>query len=308
MALLGMRAVARGLGAVAPGLAAAWAERLFLTPRRPRRSRTAEAVLAEGRRRFVELEGEQVAVWSWGEGPRVLLVHGWSGYGGQLTAFVAPLVAAGFSVVTYDAPGHGLSSGKLSSLPSMARVVAAVAKATGGPYAVVAHSLGAAATAVAMRDGLKVERAVFLSPPADPRSAVKFFAKMLGLSERVARRMQERVEARVGQRMRDLVLPNFVPLLKVPLRIFHDVGDREVPLAAGEAVARAWPGARLIVTDGLGHHRILYAQGVVAQAVEFLAEGRRQEAGLGAELSATGTVAPRSALRLVQGGAVARAG
>src|SRR5689334_7045818 len=86
----GMRAVGRGLGAVAPGLAAAWGERLFRTPRRTRRSRTAEAVLARGQQRVVKLAGEQVAVWSWGEGPRVLLVHGWSGYGGQLTAYVEP--------------------------------------------------------------------------------------------------------------------------------------------------------------------------------------------------------------------------
>ncbi|WP_164001182.1 alpha/beta hydrolase [Pyxidicoccus caerfyrddinensis] len=303
MALMGVRATAKGLGAVAPGLAAAWAERLFLTPQRTRRSRTAEAVLAQGQQRVLKLGGEKVAVWSWGEGPRVLLVHGWSGYGGQLTAFVAPLVEAGFSVVTYDAPGHGVSSGRTSSLPEMADMVARVGRATGGPYAVVAHSFGAAATAVALRDGMRMERAVFISPPSDPRWGVKAFGKTVGLSEDVQRRMAARIEARFDMRLRDLALPHFAPLLQVPLRIFHDVGDREVPLEAGEAVARAWPGAKLTRTEGLGHHRILYAPEVVTPAVSFLAEGRPSNAWPAPELLASASAAaPRGYLRMVHGG------
>jgi pimeloyl-ACP methyl ester carboxylesterase len=277
LARMSLRALARTLGTVAPEWASQWAEKLFFTPRRTPPSRTARAVLDQGQQRFLELCGERVAVWSWGEGPRVLLVHGWSGYGGQLTAFVAPLVAAGFSVVTFDAPGHGLSSGRFSSLPDMARIIRAVAKATGGPHALVAHSFGAAASALAMRDGLSVERAVFLSPPADPRKAVAFFAKELALPRRVLTRMVERLEARVGK-LEDFVVPDFAPSLKTPVRIFHDVGDEEVRLEAGEAIARAWPGATLVRTQGLGHYRILYTPAVVSEAVGFIAESRPQNA------------------------------
>lgn len=301
--LIVARGLATGLGAVAPWAATVWAEKLFFTPRRPRRSRTAEAVLARGQQRVLKLGGEKVAVWSWGEGPRVLLVHGWSGYGGQLTAFVAPLVEAGFSVVTYDAPGHGASSGSRSSLPEMADMVARVGRATGGPYAVVAHSFGAAATAVAVRDGLKVERAVFISPPADPRWGLADFAKTVGLPEGVKQRMAARMEARFDIPLRDLALPNFVPFLKVPLRVFHDVGDREVPFQSGEAIARAWPGAKLTRTEGLGHYRILYAPEVVKPAVDFIAEGRPRNAWPAPELLATATaVPPRGLLRVVHGG------
>jgi len=297
MQRLGMRAVLGSAGVVAPGWVARWAERRFLTPMRPRRSRSSEAVLARGQPRMLALRGEQVRVWSWGEGPRVLLVHGWSGYGGKLSAFVAALVEAGFSVVTYDAPGHGRSSGRTSSLPEMAEFVADVARATGGPYAVVAHSLGAAATAVAMRNGLKVGRAVFVSPPSDPRGGIRAFSRYLGLPDGVWMRMEARIEARFGVRLRDLALPHFVPLFRrVPLHVFHDVEDREVPLAAGEAVVEAWPGARLTRTQGLGHHRILYAPEVVRQAVAFLAEGKPESLRHEVAEAVTG---PRAPLRLV---------
>lgn len=122
-------------------------------------------------------------------------------------------------------------------------------------------------------------------------------------------RMEQRIEAHFSVRLRDLALPNFVPLLgRVPLQVFHDVGDREVPLAAGEAVAQAWPGARLTRTQGLGHHRILYAPEVVSQSVAFLEEGKPETAwadvGLlasaSASASASAHTASRAPLRLVR--------
>ncbi|MFP2928132.1 alpha/beta fold hydrolase, partial [Pyxidicoccus sp. 3LG] len=151
-----------------------------------------------------------------------------------------------------------------------------------------------------LKDGLKVERAVFLSPPADPVGGIRAFARMLGLSEDVWKRMAARIEKRFDVRLKELVLPNFAPLLDVPLRIFHDVGDREVPLVSGEAVARSWPGAKLTRTEGLGHHRILYAPEVVTPAVAFLAEGRPSNAWPVVELLASVPPA-RGMLRMVHG-------
>jgi pimeloyl-ACP methyl ester carboxylesterase len=272
-----LRATGFTLGTWAPDWAARWAEGLFFTPQRTPPSRRALQVLEQGQQRFLELCGERLALWSWGEGPRVLLVHGWSGYGGQLTSFVAPLVAAGFSVVTFDMPGHGLTSGRQTSLPEMARVIREVGRATGGPHALVAHSFGAAASALALREGLSVKRAVLVAPPADPRKALAFFTRETALPERAAARLRERIHARVGP-LEDYVVPSFVPSLRVPVRIFHDTQDAEVSVEAGEAIARAWPGATLVRTQGLGHHRILHTPAVIAEAVHFIAQSRPRDA------------------------------
>ncbi|MCP3162174.1 hypothetical protein [Myxococcus qinghaiensis] len=64
LSMWGVKAAALSVGAVAPGLTAAWADRMFRTPRRPHRSKTAEAVLARGQPRMLTLGGEEVAVWS----------------------------------------------------------------------------------------------------------------------------------------------------------------------------------------------------------------------------------------------------
>ncbi len=53
--------------------------------------------------------------------------------------------------------------------------------------------------------------------------------------------------------------------------MFHDIGDREVPFAEGERLARAWPGARLRTLEGLGHNRPLNDAKVVRETLAFLA-------------------------------------
>src|SRR5262245_16541651 len=180
----------------APSLAAALAERLFFTPPRPRPSR-GFPVLARGRRFEVPAAGQTVAAWRWGRGPTVVLVHGWGGRAAQLTSFVPPLVERGFSVVAFDAPGHGESGRGLSSAPEFARALCAVL-GNDSVHGVVAHSLGAAAAVLALGDGLAAERVVFLGPVADPPAWVPPFAAALGLSPAATDLLRERSERRLG--------------------------------------------------------------------------------------------------------------
>jgi pimeloyl-ACP methyl ester carboxylesterase len=272
--LSGARVGLAALSRVAPERAAAAAERLFFTPPRPRRSR-GEAVLESGRRFEVRGEEGPVAVWQWGHGPAVVLLHGWGGRAAQLSSFVAPLRGRGFSVVAFDAPGHGRSGRGLSSAPQFARALLAVADAVGGAHAVVAHSLGAAAAALAMRDGLEPRRVVFLAPPADPPAWVRPFAARFRLAPAVVERMRERSERRIGRRWEELDVPRLVPPLEAPLLVIHDREDAEVPVGDGARIAAAWPGARLLETSGLGHQRLLRDPEVVARAVAFVADGAR---------------------------------
>jgi hypothetical protein len=53
--------------------------------------------------------------------------------------------------------------------------------------------------------------------------------------------------------------------------VIHDRSDRMTPWTHGQTVARLWPGARLMLTDGLGHGRILRDEGVTLAAAEFIA-------------------------------------
>jgi pimeloyl-ACP methyl ester carboxylesterase len=232
-------------------------------------------VLESGRPFRVSVEEGRVSAWAWGSGPVIALVHGWGGRGGRLAAaFVEPLVASGFSVVTFDAPGHGASDGKLSSMPQFARALAAIAAEAGSLYGIVAHSMGGSASTLAMAGGLQVERAVFIAPAADPARYAQDFAKLLAVGPVALEAMRQRSEARLRIRWSELNVPRLAAGLRAPLLVFHDRDDVTVPYDEGAAIAAAWAGAELVTTRGLGHRDIVRDPEVVAEAVAFLRKER----------------------------------
>ena len=265
---LWLRVALPAASVLVPPIAVRWAERLFLVP--PRMKPITSPVLAAGHRFRISAAGHSIVVWSWGDGPTAVLMHGWCGRAEQLAAFVPPLVAAGFSVIAPDAPGHGASTGRESSLLAFAQTLEAVAARVGPVEAFVGHSAGAAAAALAMHRGLKIRRAVFLAPAASLDDVLVQFAWRLRIPPWVAQAMRRRVESRLGVRMSELDVPRIARDAHTPLLVFHDPADREVPWKDGAAIAQAWAGARLVDVPGAGHNRILRDARVVASASAFL--------------------------------------
>lgn len=266
-----MRAAVSLASRVAPGPTSAVVERLFRSTRRTA-PRPGERDILGG---ATPSEVAGMRVWSWGEGPTVLLVHGWNGRATQLGGFVETLVARGYRVVAFDAIGHGQSPGKFLSLPELATCIQLVADALGEVYGVIAHSLGGAATTFALSRGLRVERAVFISPPSDPREFLAMVSGALGASDEVRSRVKERVERRLGTALEDMRAEMLARSMRTPLLVIHDENDKEVPVRVGRTIANAWPGAELVITEGLGHQRILRAEPVVSKAVSFIDAPRR---------------------------------
>ncbi len=229
------------------------------------------AWLAQARRFDVTVGARRVAAWAWGErGPGVLLVHGWGSRGARFVDLGNALLSSGYQVVTFDGPGHGASSGRLSSGPEFARAAGTVASAVGGVSAVVGHSLGGFAAALAIRLGLRARRAVFIAPSANVNSYSAQFASLLGVRDPVMASMRTRLERRLGFRWRLMDIPRFAGAMTIPLLVIHDREDRDVRWDDGAAIARAWPRAELLTTTGLGHHRIVSDPEVVSQILSFL--------------------------------------
>jgi pimeloyl-ACP methyl ester carboxylesterase len=275
------RLALRTSSALAPGLAGLWAERLFLTPPRPRQPQSTFFDFLDAHAGFVEYRGRSLATWRWGprDAPAVLLAHGWGGHAAQMRAFVQPLLSAGFRVIAYDQPAHGLSEGRLTGLPDFAGALGAVAAWHGNVRHVIAHSLGGVAAALALSRGLPVERAVLISPPSDLVGYSRRFARWLWIPERVRRAMQAAIEERFGVRWSDFELPRIAPRLRAPALVIHDRGDGMVPWKQGAALAQAWPEGRLLSTEGLGHGRILEHPQVTRAALDFIT-GRSSVASL----------------------------
>jgi pimeloyl-ACP methyl ester carboxylesterase len=273
---------------LAPRLAGIWAERLFLTPPRPAMAASA-LDLIDARSRFFTHKARSIATWEWGwksrRAPAVLLAHGWGGHTAQMRAFVFKLLVAGYRVVGFDQPAHGVSEGGLTSLVDFADVLAAVAARHGPVEGIVAHSLGAAATGLALSRGLAVKSVVLVSPPSDVAGYSRRFARWHWMPEPVRRSMQAAIEERYGVRWEELEIERVAARIAersaAGALVIHDRADTMVPVRHGERVARAWRGARLLLTDGLGHGRILRDDAVTQAAVDFIS-GRSAVASLAA--------------------------
>ncbi|HEU4698500.1 MAG TPA: alpha/beta fold hydrolase [Gemmatimonadales bacterium] len=266
-----LRLAFRTVGTVAPAAAARVAERIFCNPPASSVRPHEEAFLAAGRRFTIAAAGHRFAAWEWGAGPTVLAVHGWGSVAARFHVLAPALVAAGHRVVAYDGPAHGRSSGRLASLPAFARALEAVGRELGPLAGVVGHSLGGAAIALALRLGLRAERAVLVAPPASPVTYVNHFVDLLAIPHATRRRLQTRIERRYAIPWADLHVPTVARGLAVPALVVHDRGDPDVPWHDGAAIAEAWPGAELVTTEGLGHRAILRDAAVARRVTAFLA-------------------------------------
>jgi pimeloyl-ACP methyl ester carboxylesterase len=60
--------------------------------------------------------------------------------------------------------------------------------------------------------------------------------------------------------------------VRIPVLVVHDEEDNVAPLAQGHALAAAIPGARVLLTRGLGHSGGLRDATTIERVVAFLDE------------------------------------
>ncbi|GAA2169730.1 alpha/beta hydrolase [Pedococcus bigeumensis] len=211
----------------------------------------------------------------WGN-PTAYLVHGWGGWWQQLGAHVQPLLDRGLCVVTFDAPSHGDSGpgahgGRSTTFVEMAEALAAVVAEFGRPTVVVAHSAGALAAVHALGLGVQPDSLVLVAAPDGVEGMLPVFTAALGVGRRSREVMVRRAERRVGTPVAELDLLTMAarrPSLP-RLLVVHDRHDREAPFSAAVRIADAWHDARLMVTDGCGHRRVLWSPEVVERVASF---------------------------------------
>lgn len=264
----GQRLLRRGLDLLqrlSPALAAELAYQFFITPMPSKLAARRRALPTDWQALDWQAEGRRLTAWrhrlaleSHGPRPRVLLVHGWAGDAGQMLPLAGMLWDAGFEPLLLDLPAHGRSAGWRTHLPEFVAVLRAAGERFGPLHAVVAHSLGALAASQALARGLAVERLVLLAGSAPPRQVLAWYGASFGLSAAVLARLRRRLEGLSGGQGLEIFEPAWLAArLAQPTLLLHDSDDRAAPVAAAQALAAALPRARLRLSQGLGHRRLL---------------------------------------------------
>lgn len=275
-----VRTALNSTSVVSGRLAGKGAFNLFRNPFGRSRLRPSEQpLIAQAQLRNLEVNGKTVVSYRWGGGERpVLLVHGWESRGSRFAAFVTALLERGYSPVTFDAPGHGDSTGKTTTILEYRDVITQLHAEHGDFEAVVAHSLGATATFFALRHGVRAGRVSVICGVVDFTYVVQAFCSKLGLREQLQAELRSRIEQElfpdesdIWTRFSVLHQPEKVP---VPILVVQDQDDEMVGPEQALRITGAYPGrSRLVTTSRLGHRRILGDPAVVAAVVDFVSEG-----------------------------------
>lgn len=268
-----MRGIFTGLCRYAPSVAAHLAFGLLARPPRPEVRDWHLLLRKRSLHRSLTCGVNELSVYEWGSGPAILLVHGWGSHATHMGRMVLPLVEAGYRVIAFDAPAHGLSSGRTTDLVEFARSIAAVAGDAGPLHAIVAHSFGAAMALYAARDwGVDTHKMVLISPFEHFNWFLDAFADQIGLSPQVMQRVRDMQAQRYGGRL-DWSRMSVVDMARtagLELLVIHDQDDKEIPVAHGLAVAGAGPNACFRGTRGLGHQLVVRNAAVITHVVDFV--------------------------------------
>lgn len=267
-----IRACIPVLDRLLPALAAQWFTRLFFTPLRYPFPAYEQMLLKASTLDVLTVAGKRINVYTWGDGPVVLFVHGWSGRGSQFVRFIESFTRAGYRAVAFDAPAHGRSKGKRTSVFDFKDCILAINGSVGQIEAVVAHSLGGTASLFAIAEGLPVNRLITIATPTSGEAILQEFTQRLNGSARLKKALRANIEQRFNCSFDDLMANYFAGQLKgdLPWLIVHDDKDKEAPVENATLLKQVYTNARVFQTSGLGHVRILRDVDVVNTCLLFI--------------------------------------
>ena len=82
-----------------------------------------------------------------------------------------------------------------------------------------------------------------------------------------------RAEKWLSVRFKEICPERFAQAFSSELLIVHDKDDYEVSIEGAQALAACWPKAQIVVTEKLGHIKLLHHADVIERSVLFLNEG-----------------------------------
>lgn len=258
---------------ISPFLAEKYARKLFITPIRhkiPKREFHMEAESVQTKL-VVPAIHKEIVVYSYGNSDKkILLVHGWSGRGTQLVKIADALIEKGYSTISFDAPAHGKSGTKTTLMLEFIESVLEIEKSYGPFEFAIGHSLGGMSILNAIKKGLQVEKAVVIGSGNSVINIVNTFVEKIGLPNKVATIMRNSFEKKYQFDMESFSGYVAAKEVKVPVLVIHDNDDEDIPVSEAHHLAENLSHKEILITNNLGHRKILGDSTVINKIIEFL--------------------------------------
>jgi pimeloyl-ACP methyl ester carboxylesterase len=214
---------------------------------------------------------KEIVLYQYGKSEnKILLVHGWSGRGTQLFKIADELLNVGYSTISFDAPAHGKSPGKTTIMVDFIAAILEIDKQFGPFEAAIGHSLGGMSVLNAIKKGLKVNHAVIIGSGDIVQDIMDDFVAKLKLKPSISVRLRLHFEKKYKEDMDSFSGFLAAKETTIPVLVIHDNNDSEVPVKAGIHIHKYLKNGELLLTNGLGHRKILGNHKVIEKTILFI--------------------------------------
>lgn len=215
--------------------------------------------------------GKEIVVYSYGKSDKkILLVHGWSGRGTQLVKIADEMLKLGYTTISFDAPAHGKSPGKTSNMTEFIASILELEKSFGPFEFAIGHSLGGMSILNSIKRGLKVKKAVIIGSGDIVEDIMDDFVEKLGMNIAISKKMKASFEKKIGETMDSFSAYVAAREVSIPVLVLHDKDDEDVPVKAAYHINENLKESELVITEGLGHRKILGDAKVIKKITDFL--------------------------------------
>ena len=178
----------------------------------------------------------------------------------------------GYSTISFDAPAHGDAPGKRSMLPFFIETIYHLEKIHGHFEAAIGHSLGGMALLRATKCGLQIQKLIIIGTANSNTAVTKNFVKNLQLGQNVGRLIKAYFDDRYGEDIDNYSGAISAADVAIPTLVIHDKNDVDVHYSAAHEIVDNLENGKLLITEQLGHRKILGNKEVIEKILKFILE------------------------------------
>ena len=254
-------------------MAANFAMKLFSTPPKYKTPEREEMMRKSAKKEFITIPETQkeVMIYEYGYSKtKVLLAHGWAGRGTQLYEIADKLLENGMMVISFDAPAHGLSKGKTANFTGYIATLNHINEKYGPFEAAIGHSFGGINLLNILSENPFVKKLIVIGIEGSNDKIVDEFIQKLQLKPKVAQLMKKKMETKFNTKLESAAAIETAKKVVIPTLVIHDTEDYDVDVSTAYKVRQSLKNGLLLITNGLGHRRILRDHHTIFKMIDFI--------------------------------------
>ena len=264
---------AKFLEAISPKLAMLFAAKLFVRPIKHKIPKRELHMVQKSKQTilFVPSINKKINIYEYGNNEKkILMVHGWSGRGTQMVKIADKMLELGYAIISFDAPAHGKSDGKTTIMTEFIASILEIEKQFGPFEFAIGHSLGGMSILNAIKQNLNVKKAIIIGSGDIIQDVIDDFIQKLQLKPKIGLLLKNHFEKKYNEPMENYSASFSAKSVTIPVLIIHDKDDDDVALKAAHNIHKHLKNSTLMITEGLGHRKILGDTKVIETIKEFI--------------------------------------